>query len=496
MYQEIIQKIKRKEIRTAQQLENEKIAFAKKHNLMKIPKNADLIAETKDKKVIYFLKTKPTRTASGVANIAVMWLLPNFPNCPGKCIYCPEKKGMPKSYTGTEPTTMRALRNKFNPYEQIKNRLKQMTATGHPTDKCELIIMGGTFLSAPTDFQNDFVKKCLDAFNEKESENLGEAQIFNEKAKHRCVGLTIETRADYCSEKEIEQMLKLGCTRVEIGVQSTDDKILKKIGRDHGIKENIEAIKRLKEAGLKVCVHFMPGLTGLDKKDMKKELSLFKKLFTNPAYRPDELKIYPCLVIKGTELYELWKKKKYQPLSKEEMIILLKKMKKIVPRYVRIKRIMRDISEKEVIAGPGITNLRQLAAASCSCIRCREVRNKKPQKVTLQKIVYDASGDKEIFLSYEDKKNDLLLGFLRLRIDKDAYAKIRELHVYGPQAEIGKSGKIQHKGFGKKLLAAAEKIAKHKGKKEVFVTSGIGAREYYRKLGYEQKGFYMAKELC
>ena len=504
MYQELIKKIKSGKIKTSQQLENEKIAFAKNHMLLKIPKNAEIIAECNDKKIIKFLQMKPTRTQSGVANIAVMWmpakagikkdeLRSSYASCPGKCIYCPQKDNVPKSYTGTEPTTMRAIRNKFDPYEQIKNRLKQLKATGHPTDKCELIIMGGTFLSTPKEFQDNFVKRCLDAFNEKASRGLSKAQKLNEKAKHRCVGLTIETRADYCKKEHIEQMLKLGCTRVEIGLQSTDDKILKKIRRGHGTKENIEAIKLLKEAGLKVCAHFMPGLTGLNKLDIKKELLLFKELFKNPDYRPDELKIYPCLVIKGTELYELWKKKKYQPLNKEQMVLLLKKIKKAVPRYVRIKRIMRDISEKEVVAGPGITNLRQLAAAQCNCIRCREVKNKIPEKVTMQKIVYTASGGKEIFLSYEDRKNDLLLGFLRLRIDNDA--KVRELHVYGPSAEIGKKGKIQHKGYGKKLLKESEKIAKKEGKKEIYVTSGIGVREYYRKLGYMQKGFYMVKKL-
>jgi elongator complex protein 3 len=517
---ELIEKIRKGEIRSQQGLEREKTKIAGKYNVDGVIKNADLIAylDKKDKnykKLVKFLKTKPVRTASGVANIAVMWM-PNKNNmlsCPGKCIYCPKgrvknAKGVilpaPQSYTGTEPATMRAMRAGYDPFVQVKTRLRQLQIIGHPTDKCELIIMGGTFLSAKKAFQKNFIKNCLDAMNESRSKTLDKAQKKNEKAGHRCIGLTIETRADYCKKEHIEQMLKLGCTRVELGVQTMDDELLRKIERGHLSADNIEAIKLLKQAGLKVCVHWMPGLTGLyGKIDFDKELRMFKELFENPEYRPDELKIYPTLVIPGTKLYDLWKNKKYEPLTTEQAIDLLIGMKRIVPRYVRIKRIMRDISHKEVAAGSNITNIRQKTHEKmkeqnikCNCIRCREIQSKKPEKVTFNKIEYEASGGKEFFLSFEDNKNNLLLAFLRLRIDDSKVAKVRELHVYGPMIPIGsKSKHTQHKGYGKKLLKEAEKIAKVYGKAQIQVTSGIGARDYYRKLGYRLKGFYMVKNL-
>jgi len=515
VYRDLIEKIRKGEIKDQDQLEKQKTKMAKKYGINNVVKNADIIQfldkNGKDYKKLYkFLKIKPVRTASGVANIAVMWLDKNNISCPGKCIYCPQgqvidargvKQLVPKSYTGTEPATMRAIRGKYDPYVQTKNRLWQLEIIGHPTDKCELIIMGGTFLAASKKFQKDFVKRCLDAFNEKESKTLEDAIKLNEKAKHRCVGLTIETRADYCRKEHIEQMLKLGCTRVEIGVQTTDEHTLKKINRRHTAKENIEAIKLAKQAGLKVCIHWMPGLTGLNKLDMKKEVQLFKKLFKN-EYQPDELKIYPTLVIPDTELHKLWEDKKFEPLTIPKMIDLLTKLKKHVPRYVRIKRVMRDISHKEVVAGPNITNLRQKAHEKaghiCNCIRCREVglQNKKPIDVRLGRIEYKASNGKEFFLSYEDTKNNLLLAFLRLRIDNSNYAKIRELHVYGQMVPIGKTSEhTQHKGYGKRLLKEAENIAKQYSKKEVHVTSGVGVRDYYRKLGYELKKSYMIKKV-
>jgi elongator complex protein 3 len=506
---ELIEKIKSGAITSQGSLEKEKVLISKKYKLDKIIKNADIMNFVTDEKIRKFLLTKPTRTLSGVANIAVMWL--NKKSCVGSCIYCPQGKYIdtegvrlvPKSYTGSEPATMRAIRLNYDPYLQVQNRLKQLKAIGHPTDKCELIIMGGTFMITPKKYQFWFVKRCLDAFNESSSKTLIEAQKKNESAVNRCIGLTIETRADYCKKEHIKKMLKLGCTRVELGIQSTDEKILKKIKRGHGTKENISAIKLLKKAGLKVCVHWMPGLTGLEKLDLKRELRLFKKLFLND-YKPDELKIYPTLVIQGTELYELWNNGKYKELTIDQASDLLTAMKKIVPQYVRIKRVMRDISEKEVVAGPGTTNLRQLTKAkmakfgiNCKCIRCREVgiKGKKPEIITLNKIEYNASGGKEIFLSFEDMKNNILLAFLRLRIDNEKIAKVRELHVYGPMIVIGQKGGYQHMGLGKKLLAEAEKLTKKYGKNKIQVTSGIGAREYYRKLGYKLESSYMTKKI-
>ncbi len=508
--QEIVSLMDKGKIRNKKELELEKIRLAKKYHMSDLIKNADIVIylekENKlNEKYLRLLKTKPVRTFSGVANIAVMWM--DKKSCPGKCIYCPDVvhkgKRIPKSYTGVEPTTMRALRFNFSPALQIKNRLMQLSVTGHNTDKCELIVMGGTFLSANKSFQEKFIKECFDAFNGFPSSSLKEAQRNNENANHRCVGLTIETRADYCSEKEIKQMLKLGCTRVEIGVQTTDPYIMKKINRGHGIRENIKAIERLKKAGLKVCIHFMPGLTGLTKLDLKKELSMFKKLFS-PEYRPDELKIYPTLVVPGSKLYDLWKQGKYEPLTISQMSSLLVEMKKIIPKYVRIKRIMRDISEKKVVAGPKTTNLRQLILEEmkrkhikCRCIRCRQPWGNEPLNPVFMRYEYNASHGKEIFLSFEDKKNDVLVAFLRLRIDNDDTAKVRELHVYGEAVPINKKIKnaYQHKSYGRLLLQRAEAIAQKYGKKTISVTSGVGVRNYYRKFGYKLKGFYMVKNL-
>ncbi len=498
--EELVEKIRNRKITSRKKLEKEKILIAKKYSLDTVVKNAEIISHGCEPDL---LRTKPVRTLSGVSNIAVMWLSDR--TCPGACIYCPQSlvdKNVPKSYTGVEPATLRAMRNNFDPLLQVRNRLKQLHAIGHSTGKCELIIMGGTFLSSKGTFQRNFVKKCLDALNETESETLEEAQKLNETASNRCVGLTIETRADFCKTGHIRQMLSLGCTRVELGVQSTDNELLRKINRGHTAEENINAIKLLKDAGLKVCVHWMPGLTGVGGSvNTEKELENFSKLFEK-NYCPDELKIYPVLVIPGTGLHDIWLSGKYNPLEAEQAIQLLTEMKKIIPRYVRVKRIMRDISEKVVAAGPKTTNLRQLLhenmgkqGTRCNCIRCREARDKKTASVSLQRFDYEASGGKEIFLSFEDVKNNLLVAFLRLRLDNDDVAKIRELHVYGEAADIGKEGKLQHRGYGRKLLEEAERIAKKCGKEKMQVTSGIGTREYYRKLGYSLEGVYMIKGL-
>ena len=355
-------------------------------------------------------------------------------------------------------------------------------------------------MATPSDFQDEFIKRCLDGFNGAESESLAEAQALNETAKNRCIGLTIETRADYCSQQQIEQMLRLGCTRVEIGVQAIDEDLLKITKRGHDTKTNIEAIQRLKENGLKVCVHWMPGLTGLQKLDEEKEIEMFRQLFTSD-YMPDELKIYPTLVIPGTELHALWKSGKYTPLQLDQMIRLLIEFKKIVPEFVRIKRVMRDISEHKAEAGAKTTNLRQLAAMQmkaqglkCRCIRCREVGHveKIVGNIMLKRKDYEASGGREIFLSYESK--NALFGFLRLRLGE--IARIREVHVYGSVVPISKKGNWQHTGFGKSLMEEAEGIAKENGCRKITVTSGTGVREYYKKLGYFFEAPYMVKNLA
>ncbi|KHO47769.1 MAG: elongator complex protein 3 [archaeon GW2011_AR5] len=506
----ILEEIRSGRISSQEQLELAKVKFAGGASLVKNSQISELVSPSDSdyQRLNRFLKIKNIRTASGVANIAVMWLYEKHENsCPFHCIYCPQGSEQgpdglhaiaPKSYTGVEPTTLRAIRNNYDPFLQVNNRIKQLNLIGHPTDKCELIIMGGTFMAAPKSFREEFVKRCLDAFNGCESGSLEEAQKTNETAPNRCVGLTIETRADYCSRQQIEQMLALGCTRVEIGVQGVDDEILEMTKRGHGAKANVDAIRRLKENGMKVCVHWMPGLTGLNGGiDEKREAEMFSKLFTED-YMPDELKIYPTLVIPGTGLHEMWKEGKYAPLSEEQMINLLIEFKKLVPKFVRIKRVMRDISEHKAEAGAKTTNLRQLASmrgAKCGCIRCREAGHvgKIEGEPELSRLDYRASGGREIFLSYES--DNALFAFLRLRPGETA--RIRELHVYGSMVPIAKKSETdsQHTGFGRKLMEEAEQIARENGAKEITVTSGIGVRRYYENLGYSFEAPYMVKKI-
>lgn len=506
---ELVEKILGGKIKNQDALEKAKTAVSGKYSLEKLLKNADIISYCEKTgnsmpQLKKFLKSKPVRTLSGVANIAVMWLGENNFSCPFHCIYCPQSPYVPKSYIGVEPTTLRAIRNNYDPCLQVSNRLNQLRINGHPTDKCELIIMGGTFLAWGRQNYENFVKGCFDAFNGAPSSSIEEAKRLNETAENRIIGLTIETRADYCREYNISEMLRLGATRVELGVQTTDEKLLELTKRGHSTEENKKAFRLLKEAGLKITAHWMPGLSGLyGKIDMKKEVESFRELFSNPDYCPDELKIYPTLVIQGTELHDLWKSGKYDALTFEQTIELLTEMKKHVPRYVRIKRIMRDISEHESEAGARTTNLRQLLHETmkskgdrCSCIRCREVSSKVPEGVQLIVDEYEASGGREFFISFEDAKNNLLIAFLRLRIDSSDTAKVRELHVYGQQIPIGRNeAAFQHHGYGKKLMEKAEEISREFSKSRIAVTSGVGSREYYRKLGYELEGFYMAKSL-
>jgi elongator complex protein 3 len=515
---EIIRCIEARAISTGN-IESEKIRIAMEYGLPRIPKNAEIFnyAEKNSpnfRLVNGVLKIKPVRTLSGVANISVMWLDKNrrdihdpskFYSCPATCIYCAQGKNAPKSYTGCEPTTMRAIRNDYDPWKQVTNRIRQLHIIGHSTDKCELIVMGGTFTATTVEYQEEFVKRCFDAFNGSGSEDLTSAQLLNETAPNRCVGITIETRADFCREEHVRQMLRLGCTRVEIGIQSTSDDILRRIRRGHDTKENVHAIKLLKDSGLKFTAHWMPGLTGLlGEINENMEIELFMQLFENPDYRPDELKIYPALVLPDTELYETWKRGEYHPLGKEQMLRLLIKMKQVVPSYVRIKRVMRDISEHETAAGASTTNLRQLAKTdmekqgiNCHCIRCREVgvNYKRAESVDLIINEYEASGGKEFFISYEDTNSNALLGFIRLRISNGS-AFVRELHVYGEVTPISETSKqAQHRGLGKKLLAKAEEIASSFGTGKIKVTSGVGVRDYYRKLGYALEKPYMAKRI-
>ncbi|MBA7597546.1 tRNA uridine(34) acetyltransferase [subsurface metagenome] len=490
-----------------------------------IPKKSELLAAyrslvkkgevEKNERLEKLLRLHKIRTLSGVAIVAVL-TKPTY--CPGECIYCPTEYEMPKSYLSDEPAVMRAIRSDFDPERQVSLRLEALEKTGHFTDKIEIIILGGTFTAFKKEYQKYFIWKTFDALNKKSSKNIEEAIKLNETAKHRCVGLTIETRPDLLDENEIIRLRNLGVTRVEIGVQSVYDDILKLVKRGHTQKEIIYATKLLKDAGIKVNYHMMPNLPG---SNIKKDIEMFKILFENSNYKPDQLKIYPCVVVRESELYDWWKNKKFIPYKKDELISLLMEVKKNIPKYVRISRLFRDIPSTRIETGVKSTNLRQMVKAemlkrglSCSCIRCREVREKLVEeefkKPVLFRQDYNASEGKEIFLSFEDEKREKLFAFIRLRIpsyfskgethyisELENAAIVREVHTYGEVVPIGKRGVgVQHRGLGKRLMKKAEKIAKNEfGVKKIAVTSGIGVRPYYYKLGYNLEGTYMIKNL-
>ena len=489
------------------------------------------------------LKTRPIRSLSGIVNISV---LTTPYACPGKCLYCPTEKGIPKSYVSGEPAVERAKRLKFNPYLQVKKRIEMLKAEGHPTDKVELRIVGGTWSYYPQSYQSWFIKRCFDACNENskiksraeqgearrlspfasleqmrrslsDHQKLEEVQKKNERAKHRIVGLSIETRPDFVNEEEIKWLRRLGVTMVELGVQSIYDDILKKNLRGHGIRETILATKLLKDVGFKILYQMMPNLPG---SNLKRDEMMFKELFQSPDFQPDLLKIYPCALLKEAPLYKLWKTGKYKPYTEKQLIDFIKSVKQKIPYYVRIQRITRDIpSQKIVEGGAKISNLRQILIEKmknegwrCHCIRCREVREKynPKEEIYLFREDYEASDGKEIFLSFENKKRTKLYSLLRLRISKwnEKYSRfifpvlngaaiIREVHTYGELVPISEM-KIapQHRGLGKKLIKEAEKIAKKKfGLNKIVIISAVGVRDYFRKLGYFLKNTYMVRNL-
>jgi elongator complex protein 3 len=376
---------------------------------------------------------------------------------------------------------------------------------GHARDKIELIIMGGTFLSYPPDYQYNFVKDCFDALNGVPSSNLEEAKKMNEDAEQRCVGLCIETRPDFCAEEEIARMLDFGATRVELGVQTLDDEIHDLTKRGHGVAEILSATRLLRDHGFKVYYHWMPGLPGATPEH---DLELSRQLFEDARFRPDGLKLYPALVVRGSELETWYRDNRYRPYRDDVMIGLLVDIKTSVPKYVRISRLMRDIPRKFIVAGSRDLALRgtvrkkmEETGVRCSCIRCREYGHRRRDGWSigdpcLTRLDYEATGGREVFLSYEDE-NETLFGLLRLRVSQQK-AVVRELHVFGPEVPLG--GRFeqaaQHHGLGEALLREAEGIAADEFKiDKLSILSGVGAKRYYRSLGYTVEGAYMVKEL-
>lgn len=472
-----------------------KITTPSNVNLLKAYHNLVKSKTLKPSKILeYLLVKRRVRSLSGIVNVSV--LTKPYP-CPGKCIYCPSQKGVPKSYLKKEPAVQRALLNNFDPYLQVKTRLKSLTITGHPIDKIELRIIGATWSCYDKKYQTQFILQCFNACNNKKSKSLKKAQKLNEKAKNRIVGITIETRPDYINEKEIKRLRELDVTRVELGVQSIYNNVLEFNKRDHDIQDTIQATKLLKDAGFKVSYQIMPNLY---KSSFKKDVEMFKELFTNQDFQPDLLKIYPLALVKESLLYKLYEKKKFKLYNKDELVKLLVEIKKHIPYYVRIERIIRDIpSEYIVKGGVKTSNLRELVQkkVKCKCIRCREIKGTNTkEKLHLFRQDYNASDSKEMFLSFENKDRTHLYSLLRLRILKDS-AIIREVHTYGQMVPLTEKRKApQHKGLGKKLIKEAEKIAKKEfNKNKMLIISGIGVRPYYRKLGYKLKDTYMAKKL-
>lgn len=457
---------------------------------------------------------KSTRTISGVTPVAVMT---QPMKCPGQCVYCPTYLATPQSYTPESPAVLRAKKCDYDARKQTELRLKILSEMGHPTDKVELIIMGGTFLACPQDYQCHFIKGCYDALNGEESATLEEAKRLNQTANHRCTGLCIETRPDWCGQEEIDRMLEFGTTRVELGVQSLDDEIYLLVRRGHKVEDVVKATALLKEHGFKVHYHLMPGLPG---STPEKDLELSAMVFNDARFKPDGLKLYPTMVVEGTELEKWYQDGRYQPYPPDTMINLLVEIKSIVPKYVRISRLLRDIPSKFITGGlkesvRGVVRQRmKQQTIECKCIRCREYGHRAQDgweigEPRLVRMDYEASGGREVFLSFEDE-NETLFGLLRMRIQSKPIAKlsrevkgnlaiIRELHIYGPEVPLSeqKEKAAQHKGLGKALLREAERIAANEFQvKLMVVLSGVGAREYYRsEFGYSLQGNYMVKNL-
>ncbi len=457
---------------------------------------------------------KSTRTISGVTPVAVMTLPMK---CPGQCIYCPTFSAIPQSYTPESPAALRARRCDYDAKKQVKLRLKVLSEMGHPTDKIELIVMGGTFLACPQDFQYQFIKDCYDALNGEESATLEEAKRLNETTAHRCTGLCIETRPDWCGQEEIDRMLEFGTTRVELGVQTLDDEIYRLVRRGHKVEDVVKATTLLREHGFKVHYHWMPGLPG---STPEKDLELSRRLFSDARFKPDGLKLYPTMVVEGTELEKWYREERYLPYDFETMINLMVDIKSSVLKYVRISRVLRDIPPKFIVAGlkdslrDVIKQRMKQQALECKCIRCREYGHRaqngwKIGEPRMVRMDYEASGGREIFLSFEDE-GETLFGLLRMRIQskpiprlgqeiKGNLALIRELHVYGPEVSLSQRNPIavQHKGLGKALLREAERIAGGEFQvRQMVVLSGTGAKEYYRtEFSYRSQGDYMVKGL-
>lgn len=527
-----------RKIKNRDDLESSKRAICKKYRLKAIL-NSEILKEYRylrkagkirsELALEKILRKRSVRTLSGIAPVAI--LTKSYP-CPGTCAYCPHESDVPASYLSNEPAVMRAIRCGYDPYKQVALRLRALEANGHEPSKIEIIVIGGTWSYLPKKYKYWYILNCFKAANDyqklrrKEFKTVKTEDSFkvkllspykqklsltqikksllaeqkkNENAGYKIIGLTLETRPDYINTKELKEMRLLGCTRVEIGVQVIDDQILKLNKRGHGVQAVVEATKILKQFGFKVTYHLMPALPGATP---KKDLELFKKLFTDSRFQPDQIKFYPTVVTKGSLLYKWYRQGEYKPYSDKVLQKLIVDCKAVVPTYVRIIRLIRDIPGESIVAGNKITNLRQVMkdrGTRCNCIRCREVKDGKIKTGgRLNILQYPASEGREYFISADSQDQEILYGFCRLRIDDEspiAPAIVRELHVYGELVPVGSQKKVQHSGLGKKLLAKAEELARKDGAHQVAVISGEGVKGYYKKLGYKSYSTYMVKAL-
>ncbi|MFH0816521.1 MAG: tRNA uridine(34) 5-carboxymethylaminomethyl modification radical SAM/GNAT enzyme Elp3, partial [Methanobacteriota archaeon] len=524
-FDEIIDEIRSGKLKTGPDVERAKMRLCSRHRMASLPTNADILERLSGEERERFeplLRIKPVRSASGVAVVAVMTSPADCPH--GRCAYCPGGTGVgtPQSYTGHEPAALRAGQNEYDPFRQVSARLSQLSAIGHPVDKIDLIIMGGTFTSRPWEYRETFVRRCLDAMNGRESATLEGAQGLNEAAPARCIGLTVETRPDCIGPAQNIETLRLGGTRIEMGVQSLDDAILKRVERGHDVAATERATRLAKDAGFKVGYHMMPGLPGAT---VESDAAMFMRLFEDESFKPDMLKIYPTLVMPGTKLHAEWESGRYKPYGTGDVVKLLAIVKPKLPPWVRIQRIQRDIPAQLIADGVKKSHVRTLAkeelarqGKKCRCIRCREAGHVlldggsiDESQIMENSISYEASGGTEHFLSFDEPESDALVGYLRLRMAspdarREAFgqenapeerhvALVRELKIFGQMVPIGRAAadEYQHRKYGARLLETAEEIARKSGAGQIVVTSGVGVRDYYRKFGYELINMGMIK---
>jgi elongator complex protein 3 (tRNA carboxymethyluridine synthase) len=498
---------------TPELIHRQKLAWMREHPGGPVPSNLHWIeglSGAEKASLPAGARRKPTRSLSGVAIVAVMTSPAACPH--GRCSYCPGGVELraPQSYTGEEPSALRGAQFGYDARAITEHRLKVLESIGHSTSKVEVIVMGGTLPARGAAYQSTVFQGIYDGLNGATSPSLADAQRRNETADRRLVSLTVETRPDWCDDRVLPALLDAGVTRVEIGVECLHDDVLRAVGRAHGTDEVVAATRSARSRGLKVCYHLMLGLPGMTPET---DLADFLRLFDEPGFRPDMLKIYPTLVLPGTPLFEDWKRGEYTPYDTATAVDLLARMKSAVPPWVRIQRIQRDIPARLIAAGVRTSNVRQLAqerlvseGRPCRCLRCREVgrhRRAGTLEFTMYESRYAAAGGEECFLVYEDRGEDAIAGFLRLRFPDPRSAGatpiVRELKVVGTEVAVGTSarseGSMQHRGLGRNLLASAEELAREAGFDELQVLSAVGTREYYRKLDYHPDGPYLAKQL-